>query len=126
MNRPYMTESRADAASIELLRKAYAAFDRHEFETVIALMHPEVDWPNAWEGGMLRGPNAVRDYWKRQFAVLDSRLETLSFNPEADGRIAIEVRQIVHDKDGKLVADRVVQHVYRIEDGLIRGMEVRS
>jgi hypothetical protein len=29
-------------------------------------MHPEVDWPNAWEGGRVVGHAAVRDYWRME------------------------------------------------------------
>jgi hypothetical protein len=36
------------------------------------------------------------------------------------------VHTIVHDQEGTLVADQMIQHVYRIEDGLIRSMEIRQ
>jgi len=114
------------ASEIELLRGIYAAFNRREFETVLAAMHPDVDWPNAMEGGREVGKAAVRGYWKRQFERFDSRVEPQSFTAEADGRIAIEVHMIVHDTAGKLVVDRMVQHVYEIRDGLIRRMEIRE
>jgi len=34
-----------------LLRSAYSAFNARDIEAALELMHPEVDWPNAWEGG---------------------------------------------------------------------------
>jgi ketosteroid isomerase-like protein len=114
------------SAEIELLRGMYAAFNRREIETVLALMHSDVDWPNGWEGGRVHGRPAVRDYWTRQFAVLDPRVEPQSFNAEEDGRIVVDVHQIVHDKQGKLVVDQMVRHVYEIRDGLIRSMEIRA
>ena len=111
---------------IELLRRVYAAFNRREIETVLAVMHAEVDWPNGMEGGRVLGKAAVREYWKRQFEVLDPNVEPQNFAAEADGRIAVDVHQVVHDKSGKLVVDQMVQHVYEIRDGLIRSMEIRS
>ena len=72
------------------------------------------------------GKAAVRAYWKRQFEMLDSKVEPKKFTPEADGRIAIDVHQVVHDKSGKLVGDQMVQHVYEFRDGLIRSMEIRE
>jgi ketosteroid isomerase-like protein len=111
---------------IELLRRVYTAFNRREIETVLALMHPDVDWPNGWEGGREHGRDAVRIYWKRQFEVLDPNVEPQGFTVEKDGRIAVEVHQVVHDKSGKLVADQTIHHVYEIRDGLIRSMEIRS
>jgi ketosteroid isomerase-like protein len=111
---------------IELLRRIYAAFNRREIEKVLAEMHPNVDWPNGMEGGRVLGTNAVRDYWRRQFGVLDPRVEPQGFVIEPDGRIAVEVHQVVHDKSGKLVVDQVIHHVYEIRDGLIQRMEIRS
>ena len=63
----------------ETLRSAYRAFNARDIEAAVALMHPEVDWPNAWEGGRVVGHAAVSDYWTRQFAAISSRVEPLSF-----------------------------------------------
>jgi ketosteroid isomerase-like protein len=121
-----MAELQVVSAETELLEKMYAAFNRREIEGVLDLMHSDVDWPNGWEGGRVLGKAAVRDYWKRQFEVLDPNVAPKKFTREADGRIAIEVHQVVHDKSGKLVLDQMVQHVYEIWDGLIRRMEIRN
>jgi ketosteroid isomerase-like protein len=119
-------ELQAELVEMELLRRMYAAFNRREIESVLDLMHPDVDWPNGWEGGRVLGKAAVRDYWKRQLEVLDPNVEPKTFTKEADGRITIDVHQVVHDRSGKLVADQMVQHVYEIRGGLIRCMEIRS
>ena len=113
------------AAEIELLHRAYAAFNRREIESVLALMHADVDWPNGMEGGRVLGTEAVREYWTRQFEVVDSHVEPKNFTTEADGCIAVHVHQVVRDKAGKLLADQMVQHVYEIRDGLIQSMEIR-
>jgi ketosteroid isomerase-like protein len=113
------------SSEIDLLRSVYAAFNRRDFETVLAAMQEDVDWPNGMEGGRVLGKAAVRDYWKRQFDLFESRVEPESFTNELDGRIAIDVHQVVHDKAGKLVVDQMVQHVYEIRNGLIARMEIR-
>ncbi len=107
-----MAEVHAVAAEIEMLQRMYAAFNRRDIETVLAAMHNDVDWPNGMEGGRVLGKSAVRDYWKRQFEVLDPNVEPQNFTREADGRIAIDVHQVVHDKSGKLLVDQMIQHVY--------------
>jgi ketosteroid isomerase-like protein len=112
-------------AEIELLERVYAAFNRREIEAVLVGMHPDVDWPNGMEGGRVLGTAAVRDYWKRQFESLDPQVEPKNFTAEGDGRIAVDVHQVVHDKAGKLLVDQMVQHVYEIRNGLIRSMEIR-
>lgn len=121
-----MTETQTVSAEIELLQRVYAAFNRREFESVLAAMVDDVDWPNGMEGGRVLGKDAVRAYWKRQFEVLDSRVDPRAFTTEEDGRIAIDVHQVVHDKAGKLVVDQMVRHVYEIRDGLIHNMEIRG
>jgi ketosteroid isomerase-like protein len=121
-----MAEVQAVAAEIEMLQKMYAAFNRRDIETVLASMHANVDWPNGMEDGRVLGKSAVRDYWKRQFEVLDPNVEPQNFARKADGRIAIDVHQVVHDKGGKLVVDQMVQHVYEFRDGLIQSMEIRD
>jgi ketosteroid isomerase-like protein len=120
----YMGETLA-TPSVELLRAVYAAFNRRDIEPVLAVMDANVDWPNGWEGGREHGTAAVRDYWKRQFSMLDPHVEPQGFVMEPDGRIAVEVHQVVHDKSGKLLGDQVIHHVYDIRDGLIRSMEIR-
>ncbi len=121
-----MNATEAVSPKVELLRRIYTDFNRREIESVLAAMHPEVDWPNGWEGGRVQGRDAVREYWKRQFAVITPRVEAQGFAEEPDGRIAVRVHQVVHDMSGKLVVDQIVEHVYEIRDGLIRAMEIRS
>jgi ketosteroid isomerase-like protein len=121
-----MAELQAISAEVELLERIYAAFNRREFETVLKVMEDNVDWPNGMEGGRVLGKAAVRAYWKRQFEMLDSNVEPKKFTREADGRIAIDVHQVVHEKSGKLVVDQMVQHVYEFRDGLIQSMEIRE
>ena len=113
-------------ADVELLRRVYSAFNRREIETVLASMHPDVHWPNGMEGGRVLGKAAVRDYWTRQFTMLDPYVEPRAFTAEPDGRICVEVHQVVHDKSQNLLLDQIIQHVYAIRDGLIQSMEIRS
>jgi len=114
------------ANEIASLRNLYQAFNRRDFETVLNLMHGDVDWPNALEGTRLHGHDAIRAYWNHQLETLDPIVEPQAFTTENDGRIAIEVHQVVRDKAGKLVVDQMVGHVYRIRDGLIASMEIRN
>lgn len=111
--------------SEQLFRHVYAAFNRREIDIVLAAMHPEVDWPNGWEGGRVHGHEAVRDYWTRQFKAVSSNVEPQSFRTEDDGRIVVTVHQVVHDVSGKLLSDSIVEHAYTIENGLIRKMDIR-
>jgi ketosteroid isomerase-like protein len=107
-----------------LLRDVYAAFNRRDVERAIAAMHPDVDWPNAFEGGRVAGRDAVRVYWTRQFTQIDPRVEPVGFSTDADGRISVAVHQVVRGLDGSVLADRTVTHVYAFRDGLVERMDV--
>jgi ketosteroid isomerase-like protein len=107
-----------------LLRDIYAAFNARDVDAVLAALHPDVDWPNAWEGGRVIGRAAVRDYWRRQFAQIDGRVEPRGFADAGDGRVAVTVHQLVRALDGTVLADREVTHVYSFQGGLVVRMDV--
>ena len=109
----------------QILRSAYSAFNARDIDGAVELMHPEVDWPNAWEGGRVHGREAVRDYWTRQFAEVSSKVEPRRFSEEKDGSIRVDVHQVVHDaSSGELISDSKVAHRYRLKDGLVVQMDV--
>src|SRR3984893_19290343 len=113
-----------DRAHEQLLGRAYEAFNRRDIDAALAIMHPEVDWPNGMEGGRVHGHDAVRAYWTRQFTVIDSRVEPQAFSATEGGRIAVEVHQVVRASDGGLIRDGMVRHLYAIRDGLVERMDI--
>jgi nuclear transport factor 2 (NTF2) superfamily protein len=110
----------------KLLGRIYEAFNRRDVDTVLAAMHPAVDWPNGWEGGRVTGRDEVRSYWRRQWAAVDPTVIPVAFEQGSDGRIAVRVQQTVRDLSGNLLADGEVVHVYTFEDGLIKAMDIQS
>ncbi len=110
----------------ELIRAAYAAFNRRDIDAILALLSPDVDWPNGMEGGRVHGREEVRAYWTRQWNVLNPQVEPVRIEEDADGHMVVEVQQLVRDLDGLVVIDQMVLHVYSIRDGLIERMEIRS
>jgi len=109
----------------EILLGAYRDFNARRIDAVLARMQPDVTWPNGWEGGYVHGHEGVRDYWTRQWAVLDPKVDPVQIRPETDGRVTVEVHQVVRDREGNLLADTKVRHVYSLQDGLIEKMEIK-
>jgi hypothetical protein len=109
-----------------ILRLTYDAFNARDIDAVLALLTEDVDWPNAWEGGRLRGRAAVREYWERQWGAIDGKVFPIGFTERPDGRIAVEVDQIVRDLDGGLISHGRVAHVYTFEANLISRMDVEE
>ncbi|MEW6735546.1 MAG: nuclear transport factor 2 family protein [Acidobacteriota bacterium] len=110
----------------ELLTHAYTAFNTRDIDAALTLMHPEVDWPNGMEGGRVYGHSGVRDYWTRQWSLIDPYVEPQHFETDEMGRIIIDVHQVVRDLAGNILVDQMVQHIYLIEDGLIKNMEIKN
>lgn len=110
---------------MELLAAAYAAFNARDIDRALAAMHPDVEWPNGMEGGWVHGRDAVRAYWSRQWTMIDPHVEPRGFSAGERGRVVVDVHQVVRDLRGAVVTDQMVQHVYEIDNGLIRRMEIR-
>ena len=108
----------------ELLRGAYADFNARRLDAVLVRMRPDVVWPNGMEGGYVYGHEGVREYWTRQWAILDPHVEPVEITPDERGRWVVKVHQVVHDCEGKLLVDLIVHHAYQIQDSLIARMDI--
>ena len=112
---------------VELLKRVYDSFNARDMETVLAAMHEDVIWANGMEGGHVRGRNEVRSgYWTRQWAMIDPHVEPVAFADGPDGEVIVEVHQVVRDLNGNLLADKMVGHVFRIEDGFVERFDIRG
>jgi hypothetical protein len=114
------------SAGTDLLKRAYAAFNARDIDGALATMKPDVVWPNGMEGGTVYGHEGVRAYWTRQWKILNPHVDPVGFEQDDGGRIVVQVHQVVHDNSGQLLVDRMVEHVYTLEDGLIRSMDIRE
>jgi hypothetical protein len=108
----------------ELLKQAYAAFNARAIEAALATMHPAIEWPKAFEGGYVRGHAEIRSYWTRQWTEINPRVEPVKFTERPDGRIEVAVQQLVKSLEGEVLFDGVVKHVYTVQDGLLRKMDI--
>jgi hypothetical protein len=115
-----------EESKVVVLRKLYEDFNARNLESTLAAMQPDVEWPNGMEGGTVHGRAGVREYWTRQWGMVDPHVEPVSFNVDATGRVVVGVHQVVRDLSGNTLLDRMVEHIYSIEDGLVRDMEIRD
>ncbi len=107
-----------------LLEGAYRDFNARRLDAVLARMQPDVVWANGMDGGYVYGHEGVREYWTRQWKTIDSHVEPITIEADHQGGFVVEVHQIVHDTDGKLLLDTIVHHAYRIRDSLIERMDI--
>jgi ketosteroid isomerase-like protein len=113
-------------ANQALIKNAYAAFNARDIDAILQVMHPEIKWPKAWEGGYAKGHEEVRDYWQRQWKEIDPKVTPVGFYERENSTLAVDVDQLVKDLDGIILFDGKVTHVYVISDGLLQQMEIET
>jgi hypothetical protein len=116
-------KERAMGSDRQLLERLYDRFNARDMEAALAIMHAGVMWANGLDGGHVHGHDGVRDYWTRQWAMMDSRAEPIGFSIGEDGTACVEVHLTARDLNGHVLFDEA-SHVFQIEDGLIRRFDI--
>jgi ketosteroid isomerase-like protein len=118
-------------ADNEILRRLYDRFNARDIEGVLGDLAPDVVWANGMDGGFVHGHEGVRDYWTRQWSMVDPHVEPVDFRQDADGVIVAEVLQTVRDLAGNPLhgqthglRDKTVAHVFRFRDGKVVRFEI--
>ena len=109
---------------VELLKRLCHEFNARAMESVLAAMHQDVIWANGMEGGYVHRRDGVRGYWTRQWAMIDPHVEPVAFSHSPEGKIVVEVHQVVRDLNGSVLADKMVKHVFQIENGLVKRFDI--
>jgi hypothetical protein len=110
----------------ELISQVYSAFNQRDIDATLVLMSDNVSWPKASEGGRVVGKQAIRDYWRRQWAEFDPRVEVLEVVDHEMGKTEVKVHQLVKNLKGDLLSDTELWHVYTIANGLIERMDIKE
>ncbi len=108
----------------DLLIQVYKDFNNRNIDAIFEKMTPEVSWPNAWEGGYLKGFDQIRNYWTRQWLELEPIVHPIASKHIGKNQVEVGVKQIVKDKSGKLLFEGLVTHTFTFENGLIKSMEI--
>jgi hypothetical protein len=111
---------------VELLKCLYDRFNARDMEALLSAMQEDVTWANGMEGGHVHGREEVRGYWTRQWAMIDPHVEPVRFSRGPEGEVLVDVHSIVRDLRGNLLADNLVGHVFRLENGLVQRFDIRS
>jgi ketosteroid isomerase-like protein len=105
------------------LEEGYDAFNRREVDFVLQRFDPQTEWPDMLAGRTLRGPDAVREYWRAQFEVISSRVEPAEIAQD-ETRAAVFVDQSVCElASGEEQSGRVV-HLWTFARERVVRMEV--
>jgi ketosteroid isomerase-like protein len=107
----------------QLIRDAYAAFNRQDADGALAALHPEVAWADG-EGRSLHGHDEVRKHWTEQWATSAPTIEPLAVSRERDGIVTADVRLVVRDAGGEATSERKMKNMFVIQAGLITRMDI--
>jgi hypothetical protein len=110
----------------KLISRAYSAFNQRDIDAALMLMSEHVSWPKASEGGRVSGKQEIRDYWTRQWAEFDPRVDVLEVVDGEAGKIDVKVHQLVRTLKGDVLSDTELWHVYTVANGLIERMDIRE
>jgi hypothetical protein len=114
------------SGEVELLKRIYERFNARDMETLLAAMHEDVTWANGMEGGHVHGRDGVRIYWTRQWIMIDPHVEPVNISIGAEGELVVEVHQVVRDLAGNVLVDQMVDHIFRVENGLVKRFDIRG
>jgi len=112
------------AARRAMLEALYRAFNQRDIDAVLEHLAPGVDWPNATTGGRVRGREAVRAYWLKQWKEIDPTVEPMRIDMAADGSAHVLVDQMIRSLDGEILQNRQVEHVYEFNGAFITRMTI--
>lgn len=109
-----------------IVEQAYAAFNRRDLDSALALMTEDVSWPKASEGGRVVGKEQIHAYWTRQWGEFDPRVEPLEITEGDGGEVRVRVHQLVKSLQGDVLSDSEVLHVFTMNAGLIAAMNLEG
>src|SRR5262245_1366023 len=110
----------------KILTDMYSLFNDRKLSTILEAMHPDVVWPNGMEGGHVYGREGIREYWTRQWSMINPRVDPVEMIDEPDGRIRVRVHQFVKDLDQNVLQDVLIDHIYSFREGQVINMEIRE
>jgi ketosteroid isomerase-like protein len=103
-----------------LLLRFYKALDAKDVDAIMALLHPDVDFPDQLDSdNRLHGGAAVRDYYVRAFGLVTGESTPTAFRARPDGSMEVRIHHHVTSIDGALWHDGLVDYSFDFRDGLI-------
>lgn len=111
-----------EVALIEALRDAYEAFNRGDFDAVVSLAHPEVEYVRPGVEGSLKGAEAVRA-WMEPDAFDTQKVEALDLEVNGN-KVLIRQRTFARGAGSGIELDTESWAVLTLEQGLVTRAEV--
>jgi uncharacterized protein len=108
--------------NIEIVRRAYEAANRGDFERVSPDLHPEIEfhtYAQSPEAGLYRGKEAVQRYNQGLFEQFETTRFEIEELVDAGDRVVVVSTQHAQPKGGQQEMNVRVVEVWTIRDGLL-------
>jgi hypothetical protein len=110
----------------DLIERLYEGFNARDIDAVLSKLAGDVAWANGMDGGHVHGRRAVRDYWTSQWTTIDPHVEPVKIERAEDGATVVDVRQVVRDRQGRLLLDETVRHRFHVIDGFVSRFDIEG
>ncbi len=107
----------------EVVRRAYDAWNRDDFDSARAILHPNVEWQSSgvFPGfePLYRGHDGVRDWWEALKAPWQWFVVHVERTVDAENTVLVATRFEAVGKDSGVKVDMPFANVWWLEDGLV-------
>jgi hypothetical protein len=110
----------------ELIKQLYEDFNARRVDPVLAKLTEDVMWANGMDGGYVHSHKDVRDYWERQWAVLNPHIQPVSFRETEEGSVVVDALFTggpLEDQTPRF-KDMPVGHVFHLKEGLVFRFDI--
>ncbi len=111
-----------------LIKHLYDDFNARKMDAILAKLTEDVMWANGMDGGYVHGHRDLKDYWERQWSVLNPQIKPVSFKKTEEGSILVEAlfsgQPMGSQTEG--FKDIPVGHVFHIKDGLVSCFDIQG
>jgi ketosteroid isomerase-like protein len=109
----------------EVVRAGYEAFNRRDFDAVLALGHDSITWKPFFtvETDILRGKEEVLAAFHRQIDALDATIEISELTALDETRVLVVGTWRGRGSGSGIPVEQTSAQVFTVEEGLIRSVE---
>jgi hypothetical protein len=107
-----------------LIKKAYEAFNSQDIKSAITTFHENIEFQKEFNGNYLKNQNQIIEHWTngwKEFSVKDKPINIIE---RTDNKFEVTVHQIVKDKQGKILSDGILKHIFTIQDNLLLRLDI--
>ena len=113
----------SDEKMIAVLRRLHEAFNRRDFEALVQLVHPNIEFVRTGGQSSIKGVAALRE-WMEPDAIEEQHFEPLDFRVKGD-KVLVRVHATGRGAGSGIEIDAVISAVYTLDDhGLVKEAQV--